>query len=309
MTMDSSEFWIRSNDWKQYELYVKGALRRHFPNALVRANVYLPGKLSHARRQIDVLVEAVPPIAADCKCYKRKVTVNHVEAFLGMLEDIGFIRGIIVSMQGFSKAALRRAQSASGWVDLQIVSPLRLSDYQSIGSPLIWRGRLGIFLDCPTGWVVDNSKTHDPGCYLVAMYPIGHTLESAAKLASFLYSNIISKEGAPPSLDVSADRHEADLLKDSPNAKFEREHIKIIDEHGHSRAALLRTAQISAVDFGMEHALYVDYGEWVLLLVGLSAPGEANEMKDRLLSVARKSFTLSVTNRRRMAKQPSLKRN
>ncbi len=304
LATDISGIWIRSDDWKQYEAYVKGALRRRFVGALVRANVYLPGKLSRVRRQIDVVVEAAPPIAVDCKCYKRKVDVKHVEAFLGMLEDIGFSHGIIVSTQGFTKAALRRAHSTLGWIDLQIVFPLRLSEYQYTGAPLIWRDRLGIFLDCPAGWVVDNSMTHTPGRFLVAMYPIGHTLESAASLASFLYGNIIFKVGTPPSLDANADRHEANLLEWSPDTTFEREHLEVTDEHGCTRAALLRTAQVRAMHFGEECALYVDYADWVLLLVGLSAPGEADEMKDRLLSVAQKSFTMTVIDKR-----PRTKRN
>lgn len=296
--IDKSEMWMRPDDWKQYEAYAKGALRRRFPTALVRANVYLPGKLSGVRRQIDLLVDSTPAIAVDCKCYKRKVDVKHVEAFLGMLQDIDFRCGIMVTTQGYTKAALKRAEGVSWQVDLQIVFPRRLSEYQYTAAPLIWRDQLGIFLDCPPGWVADNAMTHTPDTFLVAMYPIGHTLDSAAHLSSFLYGNIIHKEGVPPSIEASADRYEANILASSPGSQFEREHLEITDEKGKTRPALFRSALITTMNFGAEHALYVDYGDWVLLLVGLSAPGEADEMKGRLLDVARRSFTMRVVDKR-----------
>jgi len=295
----TTAMWMQPNDWKQYEAYVKGALRRRFPSAPVRANVYLPGKLSGVRRQIDVLVETTPAIAVDCKCYKRKVDVKHVETFLGMLQDIGFRCGIMVTTKGYSKAAEKRARSASGYIDLQIVFPFRLSEYQYTGAPLIWRDKLGICLDCPQGWVVDNETTHTPGRYLVAMYPIGHTHDSAAHLSSFIYGNIIHKEGEPPSLDASADRHEANILAGAPDSQFDREHLEIRDEDGKTRAALFRNAHIPTMNFGAEHTLYVDYGDWVLLLVGLSTPGEADEMRGRLVDVARRSFMMMVVDQRR----------
>jgi hypothetical protein len=61
----------------------------------ITTDAKLTGRLSEVPRQIDILIEGnvsgVAPvtIALDCKCFSKKVDVKHVEAFLGMVDDIG----------------------------------------------------------------------------------------------------------------------------------------------------------------------------------------------------------------------------
>jgi hypothetical protein len=292
------ELWLRFGDWRSYEAYVAGTITRRFPGAKVTADVHLFGSKSGVPRQIDVLVEHPEAIAFDCKCYRRKVDVKHVESFLGLLDDVGISSGVLVTTRGYTKAALARAKNHHSAIDLQILSPDRLSEYQHVGAPLIWRGSVGVFLDCPKGWVVDNQYSETPGRWLVAMYPLGHTLESAASLSWFMYANFISKSAEAPTLSAVAAGHEANILSDAPGSRFTHSGDVVIDEDGVSREALLRTAEIETMKYGLEHSLYIDHGPHVLLIVLLSPPGESESGLRILTEVARKSFVMTVHDKR-----------
>jgi len=159
--------WIPEGDWHKYEHYVLGNLQRRFPNARVVPNTHLPGLRSGRDRQIDVLVElkiggCEIKIAFDSKCYKRKVDVKHVESFLGMLDDIRVSQGVLVTTKGYTKAAYDRAQRESRDVDLQILNPARLSEYQFIGCLWFWRDGVAAVVEPPNGWVVDIATPQAP---------------------------------------------------------------------------------------------------------------------------------------------------
>jgi hypothetical protein len=78
----------------------------------------LRGLLSSSRRQIDVSVyrsgEPRPAIAVECKRYGRRLNVKDVESFLGMLEDLGARRGVLVAPLGYSRGAVRRIHGTEG---------------------------------------------------------------------------------------------------------------------------------------------------------------------------------------------------
>jgi len=87
------------------------------PGAQVRHNEKIRGRKSNTTRQIDVTVRTQIGqfpllIAIECKDLSRPANIKHVEAFAGLLEDIGANKGAIVSARGFSEAAKRRAYHA-----------------------------------------------------------------------------------------------------------------------------------------------------------------------------------------------------
>ena len=102
-------------DWPDYETYLFGTLQRLMPGAKVRQNVTMKGALSGRSRQVDIVVDrpyegTSMSVAVDCKCYKRKVNIKDVEAFLGMLEDLGIRKGALVTTKGYSKSAYNQVQ-------------------------------------------------------------------------------------------------------------------------------------------------------------------------------------------------------
>ena len=156
--------WIPEGDWHQYEAYIFGSLQRRFPEARVLPNAHLPGIKCGKMRQIDVLVERSLgefdlKIAFDCKCYKRKVNVNDVERFLGMLDDIRVSKGVLVTTKGYSKTAYARAQREPRDVDLQILTPDRLSQYQYVGCAWLWRGPVMAIVE-PPNWMARRQSGH-----------------------------------------------------------------------------------------------------------------------------------------------------
>ena len=91
----------------------------------VTANASLLGSISGVRRQIDILVDArweeemERQIIFDAKRRKRKIGVNDVEAFDGMMRDVRAPRGVIVCANGWTKAAWARADEH---IDINLVN-------------------------------------------------------------------------------------------------------------------------------------------------------------------------------------------
>jgi hypothetical protein len=103
-------------DWKKFEDLAASIQRDLSPDAKVTPNAKLIGK-SGAPRQIDILVEQETGqfklrIVMDCKDYKFPVDVNDVEAFLGLVEDVGANKGAMVAASGFTETAKVRAVRA-----------------------------------------------------------------------------------------------------------------------------------------------------------------------------------------------------
>lgn len=191
--MTNDDLWIKPGDWRSYEAYVAGALAERFPGIDIRCDFRVIGRHSGVERQIDILVGVEGLIAVECKCYARRVDVKIVEMYLGMLDDLGVRAGILVTAKGYSEAALNRARNDPRDIDLQIIHPDRLSEYQHTATPLIYRGNLCISLVPPQFWVVDIELTQAPGGALAIMYPLGHSLSSAMRSADVIYCNIVAR--------------------------------------------------------------------------------------------------------------------
>lgn len=120
----------------------------------MRQNVFLTGTKTGRQRQIDVLVEKTVgglglKIAVDCKCYGRKVNVNDVERFLGMLDDVRVSKGVLMTTKGYSKAAYLRAQNESRDIELKILTTDRFSEFQNIGCAILWKGPVAAIVSPP----------------------------------------------------------------------------------------------------------------------------------------------------------------
>src|SRR5215210_1847788 len=111
-------------DWKLYERGLLAWLRYNFPepnfevHGTVAGREYrVRGRLSQCRRQLDVAVcrsgESAPFLIADAKFRARPIGVMHVEAFIGLMEDVGATAGVLAAPNGPSKPAPRRAEAAN----------------------------------------------------------------------------------------------------------------------------------------------------------------------------------------------------
>ena len=84
----------------------------------VTPNASLVGSISGAARQIDILVDArwetgtERRIVFDAKRRRRKLTVQDVDAFVGLMSDVRAGRGVLVCTDGWTEAAETRAAEA-----------------------------------------------------------------------------------------------------------------------------------------------------------------------------------------------------
>lgn len=107
--------------------------------AVVTRNVHLPGQRSQTSRQIDVLVSGKvfglddATMIVDCKRYRSPIDVNHVGAFVGLLEDVGADFGLLVTTVGASEAAFQLASRERG-VRLSMLAVEDLSRWSPRGT-------------------------------------------------------------------------------------------------------------------------------------------------------------------------------
>ena len=185
------KFLSKDLTWREYEMCVFGTLARLLPHANVAKDVRVKGIKTGRMRQIDILVTRdlggfSLTIAFDCKSYGRKVNVNDVERFLGMLNDIRVSKGVLMTTRGYTKTAWNRAENESRDIELHILTLEQLSRFHSVGCAILWKEQVGALVTPPDGWVVDNEqKPIVPGSENradtppVTLYPLGHTRDSA----------------------------------------------------------------------------------------------------------------------------------
>jgi hypothetical protein len=125
----SLEAMVDEPEWRKYEKQIYDRLVKSAggdERAEVVFDKRLPGRLSGAERQVDVYVRGTfagkvgeATMAVDCKCFTRNVDVKAVETFIGLVEDVGTDFGLIVTTEGFSDAAKKRASAERGvWVEI-----------------------------------------------------------------------------------------------------------------------------------------------------------------------------------------------
>ncbi|MCF8467272.1 MAG: restriction endonuclease [Sneathiella sp.] len=132
-------------------------------------NASLVGVISGIKRQIDILVDArweeglSRRIIYDAKLRKRKLDVTDVEAFEGLMRDVGATRGVLVCAAGWSQAAEARAEEL---IDIRLLPVEELDEFEhaamescpncnhikkSLRGMVFWDGQFPLPL---TGWAI-----------------------------------------------------------------------------------------------------------------------------------------------------------
>lgn len=156
--------------WRIYERLVAHLeSAKSSDHITVAANVELVGAITGIKRQIDVLIDARVAedisrrVIVDAKLHKRRIDVKQVEAFEGMMKDVRAQHGIIVCPNGYTKAALKRAQRS---ISITLLEAENIDEFD----PIAWepclgscaKGRKGkrkdgwVLYDRPLGLVVGN---------------------------------------------------------------------------------------------------------------------------------------------------------
>ncbi len=124
--------------WEIYERMIARLIAVQVESDLcVTPNARVVGRISGRSRQIDVLIDSRHDtdnsrrIIVDAKKRTRKIDITDVEAFRGLMEDVGATHGYLVSPAGHTEAAEKRAQTA---VSIRIVPLDRIEDFD----PATW---------------------------------------------------------------------------------------------------------------------------------------------------------------------------
>jgi hypothetical protein len=211
----------KSIKWKDYEKEIHDHFKKTFPNAAISHNVAVIGRFSKVKRQIDILIEDYVAgnrirIIVECKLFSEKINVKDIEMFIGMLNDCEANKGLLITQEGFSKAAINRAYFDSIDIELDILNFKDLYQFQGFGS-IAYSGKHGVFLPAPFGWIIDATRRLN---MLALLYQRGLTLEQAAENKEWMYVNIKSKNDKIRTLDDFLKYQEKYILNEFPNAKI-----------------------------------------------------------------------------------------
>jgi len=272
-------------NWKDYEIYIHKHFKRQFPDATITHNVSCVGIISKTKRQIDILVEGKIAgfelsVIIECKYFNRKVNVKHVESFLSFLNDLKASKGILITNEGFSKAAFNRATYDTQDIELRIIDFKDLDKFQGFWA-IAYAGKHCVFVSSPPGWVIDANP---PGYTPAAIYPAGLTYDEAIHQDGLIYLNFIEKGMKLPDLKAGTKSQDDNIRRTYPNAK-----IEYFDQEIHKgHKCLLRIADIDLKYEGLEYTYFIDYDKFVLFFVLLEPQEKCSIYLPKLKWVAQK---------------------
>lgn len=127
-----------ARDSVELELLVQRIQKQLAPKSEVLHNYKMMGRNSKTERQIDVLVrERIGQyeinIIIDCKDYRKAVDVKGVEEFIGLVNDVGAHKGVLVCPGGFTKAAKAVAER----LQIDLYTPIDTDPHKWQASPFM----------------------------------------------------------------------------------------------------------------------------------------------------------------------------
>lgn len=188
-------------NWKDYEGEVFQECERVFQirGAEVKRNTHIVGHFSGVKRQIDIEIrqsneEGVVNICiVECKFYTQKINVKIIDSFIGCMEDVGADKGILVSENGFTKAAINRAHKGKNNIEVDILSLGELQQFQA-QEAIPYMGDCALVLSSPFGWIIDGTRK---GFAPAVLYRRGLSFgEATGKEKEWMYIQFWTKQSA-----------------------------------------------------------------------------------------------------------------
>ncbi len=232
--------------WSEYESKVLDYFKAKFNMENIQKNIKLPGKLSGTLREIDVLVETQVAdlhisIAIECKNWQTKLDVADIGSFIDKLNDIGISKGVMISKNGYTEAAYKRAYSEND-IQLFVLDFENLNQFQGFwANP--YDGDCGALISAPSGWVIDSNLLEIGLQFLgnCTMYPMNMSLPEALIKKEFAYFTIRNK---PKDIKTVFDEQNNEVLRKDNDAK-----IKTWEEQLQIGKVLMREIYYSLYDY------------------------------------------------------------
>lgn len=265
-------------DWKKYEKEIYEHFLSQYPDAEITLDARKIGLYSKIERQIDILVEQYIAgnrlsIALDGKYYNKKVDVKAVESFIGMLEDIGAHKGLLISNKGFTEGAYNRAHFGPSDIELDILNFSELQKFQAY-SAFPYSGNNAVMLSAPFGWIIDGFKSQD---WLASIYQQRLTLDQAMQNKEFMYVQFWDRTKENHTLDNLLKLQEEIFKETDPDAKIE--YIPTIKRKDAN--TILRVANIKN-DPTAEYTGFIEFPDFIFFCV-MSTPENKSKKNIRKL--------------------------
>jgi hypothetical protein len=260
-------------DWKEYEIEICEHFKAQYSDAEITHNAKRVGLYSKVKRQLDILIEQYVAgnritIVIDGKYFNKKVDVKCVESFIGMLEDVGAHKGLLISKEGFSEAALNRAYYGPSDVELDILNFEDLHAFQSFGA-IPYVGNNGALVPTPFGWVIDGQTTPT---WLTAIYQQGFNLEEAMAKFEFMYIQFWDRKKDNHNLEDLLEMQNNGFKELDPNAE-----IKYIPTIKRSDAkTTLRMAKLCSYPT-VEYTGFVEFEDFIFFCVMFSPENRSRQ--------------------------------
>lgn len=265
-------------NWKEYELEIHNYFARTYPNAQISHNVTVKGRYSQVLRQVDILIEDYVVgnrirIIVDGKFFSKKIDVKDVEMFVGMLNDCEVNKGLLITQEGYSDAAIRRAHFDPLDIDLDILNFKDLGQFQSLGG-LPYSGDHGVVVPAPFGWIIDGTSREN---MLATFYQRGLTFEKAVESHEWIYVNIIAKDNEIKSINDLVKQQNQYTISDFPDAIID--FLPTVKRDG--VAIKLRTIEIGSYPT-IEYTGFAEFDDFIFFAV-LFSPLELKKKNIRKL--------------------------
>ena len=185
----------KTDSWQDYEHTIYTLLRRKYPQAKIEHNVRTRGRNTGRLRQIDISVETsllgLPlKLAFDCKCYNKRVDVKEVEAMIGMMLDLDYNQGIIITNVGYTDAAEKAAKASKLLLRTSRATLADIDQTTAMGIPYKCGWAYTVFV--PSGWVLDTLQYSDKAPGLCRLFRKGLLPQEAwEKSKDFIYADMI----------------------------------------------------------------------------------------------------------------------
>ena len=249
--------------WKEYELYITRHFQKLFPNTSIQHDVKREGLMSRTKRQIDILIEGKLAgidltIIVDCKYFDKRVGIKEVESFLSFLRDLKASKGILITNQGYTKAAHNRATNDSKDVELRIIDFEDLEQFQGFMA-IPYAGSHCAVVTAPDGWVVDASQK---GPYVATFYPAGMTQDEAFSTKEFIYLMFSHKDRQWPDLShlLTSQKQWAEEAYNHPRIEY----LNTIERN--DCVVTLRVLDTREHPEAIEYTIFLDFPEVIIFL-------------------------------------------
>lgn len=287
-------------DWKQYEREIEAHFRSEYPSANITANTKRLGKFSTTERQIDLLIEQqvcdLPfRIVVDAKFRGRKIDVKDVEDFLGMVRDLCAHKAIMISPEGYTDAAIRRASADDADVILDVLNFADLQHHQGFGA-FPFAGQHAVALAAPFGWVVDATQGRGA---LAWLYQQGLTLDAAAKSSELMYVNLWTKAEGVADLESLYEFQETYLRRNPHLASIAfMEGVARKDARTAIRSVVYDATTRPGLPDETEYTGFVDFDGFIFMCVLVTRNDLMEKNLSKLRFVLRKVLPIHVRHKK-----------